>query len=453
MPQVISKYHRLFEVRLLHEYFLLGEDRLDFFTEPAAQRSVLLQKRVQDGNYKLVDDLVIIPTIETKKIIENYRLKFKQTSLGMIVGSEGTTNSAGVHFPKINLNAELEMNFRIQVKNSLFKNYTLIPFKQNTPGNYFFSNQGQPVKSPNFKSLSQPIPEFVSGAAYVAGELANHTGILKEAMANTNNAGNWITIEESGFINENDRTYFPKSFQYFPEDGQGDYVFELEDDRGIILKKIEKSITNGEPFKLDFSRVKSKASNGDDEQINQTVHLQDGRFKLKAFTPSNDSEQMIFLSEDYNAADLGLINIRIRPQDPDYWILNDDGSLITDPHPIFEIRLLSRRTFWRYRAKNQSKRLQASTPVDAGFFTDENNLPAISNQPTIYLITKIPQKMAWLPVQIKNPGGGTEFFPQPRPSPFRNKFPNEPLPNNEPPGRIYSDIFITTINGKIEVVN
>lgn len=448
MVQIITKYYRLFEIRLLHEYFLIGEDRLDFYSRSASEREAILQQRVQLGNYKIMDDLVIRPTRQTAQLLKNYRLKFKPTLVGIIVGGEGKLTESGTIQPFIPLDGDLELNFKIEVSNPLFKNYTLLPLKNNVVGNFLFSNNGQLEQSTSFKSLSQAVPEFQPGNNYVAGELTNLAGILNEAVADTDSINHWSPISGIGYVNENDRRNYPKMFSHIPTKGEGIYDFELTNINDKRIHKIQQEVTSSQPIKLDFSRTPIEKSNS---QI-QMIPLPDGIYKLKISTPLDNSEKTIFLSDEFKSSDLGMINIRLSVEDQAYGIINSDGELPTNPHSTFEIRFRSRKTFWRYQARNRSKKLRPMTDIDASFFDDENNQPATSGQSTKYLITKIPQKMARLPINIIEPMGSKEYFPQPRPSPFRQKYPNEAFPNNEPPGKIYSDIYITSINGKIDVV-
>ena len=84
-----NKYFRLFEVRILHEYYLLaGADHI-FYDLSANDRQEMLMKRVLGGQYKLLNDLDIVPTPSTTQLLRNHKLIFKKTATGFVVLAQG----------------------------------------------------------------------------------------------------------------------------------------------------------------------------------------------------------------------------------------------------------------------------------------------------------------------------------------------------------------------------
>ena len=66
------------------------------------------------------------------------------------------------------------------------------------------------------------------------------------------------------------------------------------------------------------------------------------------------------------------------------------------------------------------------------------------------LITKVPQKLTYLPSRVVDGSGNDEALPQPSPSLLRVKKAAD-LDVGEPPGRLLSDVGILTVSGKIKV--
>jgi len=444
---IFIKYHRIFEIRLIHEYFLLHDTTLTFFDLSANDQRQKLEQRLLMGQYRLMDDLHIEPTAECSKILRNYRLKMAQTPLGMIVACSGKMkklpDNSEVLVPEIPLLPNLELTFIVKIKNANFRSYTSLPFRSPLTGSYFFSNDPNNVKDAAFISLSRPVSEFEPNKPYLPGDLAQHGNLLKEATANTDTNNFWESIESLGYVNENDRRLFPKKFLYHPtiEEIGNPFVFTLKDvsDNSEIKRiVVEQAIKSG--IRIDFSTTNIKGSE---------IPLPNGRYKLEIDNSIALVEKQIYLFSEFSQADFGIICIHIGESMPEYRVLGDEGALI-QPHPKFEIRMRSRMTYWRYQAKQTDKRLQPKG--SAHFFNDDQNNSTQDLQSYRFLITKKPQKLANLPIKITDNAGALDVFPQPGPSPLKtNK--TENLAPTEPPGRIYSDVYISTVNGKIGIVN
>jgi hypothetical protein len=441
------KYYRIFAVKLIHEYFLLYDNNLTYFDLTTNDQKQKLEQRLLLGQYKVMDDLLIEPTDECAKILRNYRLKMVQTPTGMFVACIGKTkrlpDNSEILAPEIPLKHNLELTFRIRIQNPNFRSYTSLPFRSPTTGLYFFSNDSANASGNGFASLSKPVSAFQTNTNYLPGDLAFHGNSLKEATANTDSASFWEDTEGAGYVNENDRRLFPKTFMYYPkaEELNNPIVFTLKDAlSNADIKKIlvEKPALTG--VRVDFSMVNSKGTD---------VPLSNGRYKLEIGNNVETIEKEVYLFSEFSQGDFGLISIRIGESDAAYKIIQDDGSLI-QPYPEFQIRLRSRKTYWRYQAKQPDKKLEPKGT--ASFFNDDQNNSTQNLNPYKLLITKRPQKLSNLPIQIMDNTGALEIFPQPGPSPLKtNRIEN--LAPTEPPGRIYSDVYISTVNGKIGVVN
>ncbi|MBK8565161.1 MAG: hypothetical protein IPN76_17930 [Saprospiraceae bacterium] len=239
------KYFRLFEVRLLHEYYLLGEDGVSFYDLSPADRVAMLEKRLLSGQYKLMDDILIVPTKDTKELLDKRRLRLVQNFTGFaVVGrGESATLSDGTPAikPMVALDENLELLFRISIKEPKFKNYTSLPLRRPQEGGYYFANSASNVKGTGFLSMSQSVPDFIPGTDYSAGDLARFAGVLREANAMTNSNANWDNIESDGYVNESDRLVLNHIFRYRPMDGEVGGAFEFvlkQPNGGAVVKTI-----------------------------------------------------------------------------------------------------------------------------------------------------------------------------------------------------------------------
>ena len=420
---LITKYYRLFEVRVLHEYFLISDEQLSYFDLPEADRSAQLESRLTHGQYDLLQDLSIEPDPATKAVLKNHRLKFIQTATGLTVVSGGKTKTidgSEVLMPEIGIPENTHLNFVIKVNNSFFKNYTSLPLDGRRFGGYLFSNGSDSVNGVGFATLSRPALDFAEGDSYLAGDIADHGGTLKEAFASTRSEEYWDDIEGNGYVNENDRRWLGKSFFYYPEeaDTSDPITFSLKNQAG---DKIIKSITVEKPS-LSGIRVDLRMSKV--EGGTMETPIPDGTYRLQIQSDSGETEEEIFLSDTFGRSHLGLIRINCSGTGP-YQVLSEQGGIQT-PHPVFEIRLRSRKTFWRYQARYNGKKLE---PVGtAQFFRNELNEDSQNAVPARQLITRKPQKLARFPIQIVDQDGFKETFPQPSPSPLKVKSSSELVP-------------------------
>lgn len=446
----IIRYYRLFEVRILHEYYLLDRDNFSFYDLPKSQRDSLLLQRLEFGQYRIMRDLSIEPSKTCQEIIKNHRLKFLQTDTGFVVASPSRlkTQPDGSEklMPEIPIAPDLDFNFIIKTKSPNFKNYSALPLRSSLPGSYLFTNDTSSQAGTDFVSLSQPVGPFQSGMLYYSGEISDHLGQLREATAETDDNNFWIDVEGSGFVNENDRRLYPNRFYYYPnkeELGKPlQFILKKFDEPEVIIKKIEIQAASPNGAWIDFTSSREAVAS-------DSIPIEEGKYIMEFSGPMGSYNKMVFLFPELQPNDFGGINLKVNQTTGVYALFEQDGGIIT-PHPVFEIRLRSRRSFWCYESRLYGKKLK---PVSvAEFFQDENNNNAQNAVMANRLITKIPQKMAWLPSRITDGTGAFEVFPQPLPSQLKTRKNGMGIAER-PVGQLYSDIPISTISGKIEIVN
>lgn len=155
-------YKPLFEVEILHSYFL-NDGNSDFLS-----MNVVNQKR----RLKLLDIsefINVIPSQETIKKMTGHHLVFKKSKSGFTVYSkmaDGTTNA-----PFINLADDLSLKFILKLKDPFFANYTnLVLSGKNT---FFFGNKKPSTEGASFKYIPKKNENTLISNAYQLSDIGS----------------------------------------------------------------------------------------------------------------------------------------------------------------------------------------------------------------------------------------------------------------------------------------
>ncbi len=345
------EYKILFEVKFLHDYYLYGLEpggdgsAKSFFAMSEQNQSVRLAEQLKSGQYDIRRDLDAIIGVSDEKLINNLRMKFVKTATGFFVGMQVkriTSLNGEIRFqPVITPDEDTHITIGLSSVNPFFGSISNLRLEQNTDNIYFFSNENphHPL------SLASPISQIVPGQQYRMGDLAVVAGNVKQAIAdNTGHAHLWRAIEGNGFINQGD--FIPLSSQKEWYDPWRTTVrLRSQHPTGVIRIAL---VNKNKQFSLiDENRL---LTNKFSSTIENGVHL------------------------------------------------NRRAAV----HPVFELRYLSRSTYWRYRKKN-------------GFSEDErsylmNTASSILMSESDYFITKNPQPIIrdrssklWFGVSIRLP--------------------------------------------------
>lgn len=440
---IIIAYQRLFEIRFLHEYYLLGPYHplgpnfllLSYFDQSRTNRDAIFKNRVLWSQYLLRNDLQIEPDEKTKTILKGLRWRFLQTSAGLSVAAPVVpfqlSNGTLAPKPTIPPAANTHLLFYIRSKNPLFQNFTALPLRRKTPQPiYYFTNNPLSVKGTDFASLSAPVASIQSGKPYEMGDLALIGGALKEALQNTdgNNTTDehWRDLAGDGYVNESDQICLPKAFNYpfATSDNVQTAIFTLEKPDGTPLPPV--TITG----------------DGTTPVTNTAVHFTplppDGFYRLKIDAGSVQKNLSVFLTDAYDPTALGIVHLNLDETDPTYRILGTEGEIRnenTDPAskpipPVFEIRLRSRRTIWRYLSYFNTRRIKP------------NGLADHLKQEGDTATTLAPQPFTLLPMKVSSPTPGIAPIALPKADPTALK--------PRPPDLLYADIRTFRTNGLIE---
>ncbi len=436
MIHIVWKY--LFEVQLLHEYYLSGNLEDDFFALPDAQRAARLRNMLQNRTYNIWHDLDIVPTEETEKILKRYQLRFIKTRSGFFIGIQVKPVEPGIteFLPFIPITQPLELNFRICLINRSFSTITNMKQRKILPAIFHFNNYSE-TENRQVPVLSVPVTGFIEGRYYEMGEMALFYNEIKQAIIPTTNGNmeNWKIVSSAGHVNEGDRCILPHTFTCSVPESQAitKLDFSLKSLTGETLKSY--SFSETDPITriyLDFSTSESDS----------TGSLKDGFYDLEMII--NDSlrqvKRILISSKLFNKCCLGIISINTGIEASLFKIFKTNGTLDytkdnynNTQHPLFEIRFKNRLSYWCYFSKN-NKEL---------FTTDQTD--RYLNKVGDHLQTKdpLPLKAAASEFSAYNETLGQEehiFLPNPYPAALR-------IDQN---GFIYTHIYTSKIDGLIE---
>lgn len=409
-------YKKLFELRILHEYYLSKDDDSEYFSLTELERNEILNKMLFYDRYDIWKDITIEPTQETLEILKNQHIRFVPQKMGFLLGIKVKPTITGAFFPFINLEENLAFKFNIRVKNLNFRNYTNQRLQNNFPAIFYFSNDNS-ENTKIFPSLSSPAEQFKSGKTYEAGEIAQFGTDVKQAIikTTTNAAADWKIIDSIAISHEGEKIALPLQFSYGFEAGtnvlQADFTLKKTD--GTLVKTI--SVTKTTPLDKVLLNFAPKST----EPEVKGLHL----LEVSGSNGFQDTRR-IFFSDNYNAADFAILEIKTSATNTDFNLLNPDGSIISVT-PVYEIRIKSRNTYWRYFSSKGTS--LAVTPKTSPYLISDGGA----------LRSKLPIPMRGALYEFRDPDPTVPRVFLPNPSGFSLK------PEND--GRIYSDIYVSEI--------
>lgn len=367
-------YKILFEVRVLHDYYLYGLDPLEkdgteksFFAMNAAAQVARLQAMLRSGRYDIRKDLDFLVGSVERNTFRDLRLKMIKTATGFYLGMEvksSASNGGPVRFsPVISPSDNTTLTFGVAFSNPSFGAISNLRLDKDSRDIYHFTNTG----NHDGMSLSNPIGTLTSGQQYRMGDLALVGGTLRQAVAdNDGDAAFWAPVPGNAFVSQADRRLS------IDEDWYRNWLLTCQ--RPIIQP-------------MGVIQIALKSGNGN----------------LSPLSPD------------------GLLATRYLP------------GQARPVHPVFELRFLSRATYWRYRKM--------------GGFSDkevekiEEVTGALLDHIGADFVTKTPKHLA------------RDLPPLPLNSPASDAF---RIPNAQPGsikaggGKLYSEIYLNYVIPKAE---
>lgn len=191
-------YGLLFEVTLLHNYFLNNGEEI-FASMTADDKAKMLQQFNTDTF------TIITPTLESNKVLKNYKMVFKKTKTGFKVYIKvKETNEID---PFIKIPSNLNLKFLIQINDYQFENYTDLKFALNQI--FMFSNVKPLTEPVTFEYIPKiNVNKLISNDYLVSEETTadllsklessekqNLYGLISIFMKGDNVAGNIVTAQ------------------------------------------------------------------------------------------------------------------------------------------------------------------------------------------------------------------------------------------------------------------
>lgn len=310
-----TKYSLLFTVELLHKYF---KDRL-------------------------CTDFNIIPSEQTKEVLNGYKLVAKQYMnrlyAALLLDKNGN--------PQPKPEEGMQLTFFLELNNRLFFNYTNLPFTSLSGKVYYFSNRNTNVSNGR-QFLSLQYAPYNNGKQYKPGDQTiNASGTVFEASRTStavqppvNNGASdfWIQIDpvasQNHYTSEND------ALQWLPSISP--YHFNTVQTSANI------KVFGYNPATSDYSlQVFSNAIGFLKPVLGFTLNLsklKPGKYKLQV----NGTEKLVYINDELSRrrvfAVIDIFNESTLAAP--YKLMN--GPSLVNPSPAFSIYFLNRSTIWKY---------------------------------------------------------------------------------------------------------
>ncbi|WP_367867738.1 hypothetical protein [Pedobacter sp. WC2423] len=425
-------YKILFEVKLLHEFYLTdktGGNIFDFAAQ--GDRLNFLSARLKADEENIEEELVFEIPVKAKALFADYHLKLIPAYAGFKVAVKvipkkilGTT----VYEPMVSLPDDLDIPVLIKRKSQRFDNFTNLKMESVLPAAYCFSNHDVLSGSRVFPYLSAEIPEFDAAASYDQGELVKFgVNNYREFYRDDADAVQWISLPSGAFVNESDRLILPLNFCYtFPagsgvteadfllRDKDGNVIAEMQFKNEQQLRKVAIAI---DPRKVSFLPLPTVT-----DRLLYTLEVTgDGGY--------HQIHTILFYGDEQEIREShGLLLIRVKTTVPAYDLLDSNGRLITrkladytvnPAPPVFELNFKSKPSFWRY-LNSRRKDLKSGLHPDFLFFKNGA------------LISKLPRAATYTSTLFRKPDNSLYYLPNPEP------YQTVVLENN----KLYSDIIV-----------
>ena len=333
-------YSILFEVNVLHHYFLNRGVKNFALMTADEQAEVMLQ-------YDIRDVLEIVPTAECRKNLDRHQCIFKKTATGIIVGQKAQLESQNPHKykPFNEIDTDLIFTFHVHLKDLSLLNYTDLPLTGNSGQVYLFSNSaGSAAKA--FPSLCVFPATFENGRQYLPGDMVVDNGTTPTKLytarlktgANPTGSPDWLEEKKSDS--------FPMSYA-----GAGD---RLQMVRQLLLYRVKTADVEPEVVITAASgtvvEVKSDILPGEFRVIQIDLRgLPEGLYSLHAESADHTyQDDLSFYLLQQKEPPFAILQLAVQSDTAAYDMLDPQGCMLS---PSYELRLRNRATYWRYVGK------------------------------------------------------------------------------------------------------
>ncbi len=404
-------YRVLFELKLLHEFFLTRTNGSVIFDKTPAEKKIFLEEEFSENRSPVntVMGFEFPAGLQQQNEGSFLRIVPSYSGCKVAVKVKELRQADGSVFyqPLVPLPANLNI-FILLTRKGPLDAYTNGRVGRPYSSAYYFSNNDL-VTPKTFPYLSNAIPAFDAGSTYEQGELVVDGGITRE-FHRGGSPGIWGDVTGAGFVNESDRLLLAPSFSYVFTERTG--LTEVD----FILKDF-----NG--TEIDRQTITNAAGIARETRLNYTGKIPP-RSLTAAFTTSDilyslevrgnngyvRYHRIIFNRGLVDANPWGVIHITPEATNSAFNLFDGSGFLLTrldplgveTPPPVFEIPVKSRLLYWRF-VHNRGKKLGISSTL-TNYLDREDNA----------LITKNPRRLSRAYFKIQSGvSPATEYVPNP----------------------------------------
>ncbi|MEO6613370.1 MAG: hypothetical protein ABIT05_14880 [Chitinophagaceae bacterium] len=404
-------YKTLFDVKLLHEYYLTNRDGTTIFESVDQDaRKTFLEEQYARGAESVSNDLAFEFPDSLSAFYESFYLKVLPSYSGFRVltrvNKKILPDGTLVYEPLVSLPPDLAIHILLTKQSAAINHFTSARINRPLPALYFFSNQNS-SREKIFPFLTNGVPDRTSNYDYEQGELAAiGDGVIHAYYPNAGGE-QWYPLPGTGFASEADRNLLPSRFHYsFPlRSDIKEVTFTLKDAGGNTIKTVTTSSNERiAKFPLDFTAEVNPGLSGNMAITRKSF------FTLSVDANGYMRSHPVFLSDIfYNQSAWGVVTLVVQPENAAFNLLARDGYLHKRDTttaklqpPLFEIPVRSRFAYWRY--SNDKKREIVYNPVFDGF------LERIDQR----WITVQPKAISKAGHKLKNVNGDARrYFPNP----------------------------------------
>jgi|GEM_PF-972377 len=345
-------YNILFEVKILHHYFLnKGRENYEGMTDDAKADMML--------KYDVREFLDITPTPECRKNLDRHHCIFKQTSTGIIVGMRAESNmqNPSKFKPFPDLDDDLAFTFLVNLNDPLFLNYTALPLTENSGNVYLFQNmKGSHARE--FPSLCSLPDKHVNNYKYLPGDMVIDDLNTPATLFTAINKSKSDAAENYDPATHFDDWQSEKKSDGFP------ISYANLNDRHLLVRqtmayRVKKAgIKPTIVVKSAFGTTVTPKITVIPEDLLlpeefQTIQvdfggLPEGFYSMHVESDDPDCQDAIdFYLLQQKVAPFGILRLAVKSDTTEYDMLHD-GCILS---PAYELRFRNRATHWRYVGK------------------------------------------------------------------------------------------------------